>query len=86
MADPRDLPDPGPKAGAVEWEQAAANADGPPAAETGLLEQDEIDSLLGVSQGPPAGAPASKRWSTTTSSATSGCRCSRWCSIVWSGS
>ena len=51
MADPRDLPDPGPKAGAVEWEQAAANADGPPAAETGLLEQDEIDSLLGVSQG-----------------------------------
>jgi flagellar motor switch protein FliM len=51
MADPRELPDPGPKAGGVEWEEGAANADGPPASETALLEQEEIDSLLGVSQG-----------------------------------
>jgi flagellar motor switch protein FliM len=51
MADPSDLPDAGRPPDAVEWQEGAAKAGGPPGVETGLLEQDEIDSLLGVSQG-----------------------------------
>ncbi len=51
MADPGDLPDAPPPPDAVEWRESAATADASAAAETGLLEQDEIDSLLGVSQG-----------------------------------
>jgi flagellar motor switch protein FliM len=50
MADPSDLPDAGPAPEGVEWQEGAAKAD-EPAAPEGLLEQDEIDSLLGVSRG-----------------------------------
>jgi flagellar motor switch protein FliM len=52
MADPTDLANAGAQSESVEWEASAANAADPPAADsdTGLLEQDEIDSLLGVSQ------------------------------------
>jgi flagellar motor switch protein FliM len=53
MADPSDPRDTGAGSEAVEWDANAAEIAARPAgsADTGLLEQDEIDSLLGASRG-----------------------------------
>ena len=51
MADPATLQSAGTPSEAVEWEAKAAAAGQPAAgADAGLLEQDEIDSLLGLSR------------------------------------
>jgi hypothetical protein len=59
--------------------------DDEPLGSTPVLDQDEIDSLLGFDTGADHNASGIQGSSTTPSSPTSVCRCSRWCSIDWSG-
>ena len=51
-----------------------------------VLDQDEIDSLLGLSDdGNARTTRESRRFSTPHWCRTNACRCSRWCSIAWYG-